>query len=299
MTNKYIRIGCIAIGILFLISIATPVLASVDGEDTGIVKDGDGFKGVYEKAKPPGTPGGGGGGGGGGGKPPEPPAVDKWAVVIGIADYKGIGNDLLYTDDDAVDMYNYLISKDYPEDNIKLLLNAKASARNILKAIDWMNGKEEKTTSECVFFYSGHGSTYDGYDDGDDEYTDEAIVTADLYLILDGQLRAKFSSFASEKIAFIFDSCYSGGMDDIAGTGRVVVTACAEEELSYDGTAAMQNGVFTYHYVGHSGSGLYTYNTVEEAFDYAAPLATADAYYLYGATMNPQIFDNYGGLWTF
>lgn len=294
MKKRNLKLVCIAIGILFLVSIAAPVIASAANEDSNIFKTGDGFKGVYERKKPPGTPGGGGGGGGGG-KPPKPPAVDKWAVVIGIADYKGIGNDLLYTDDDAVDMFNYLIEKGYPDDNIKLLLNAKASARNILKAIDWMNGKETKATSECVFFYSGHGTYYDGYDDGDTEYRDEAIVSADLYLILDGQLKAKFVSYDSEKIAFIFDSCFSGGMDDLAGSGRVVVMACAEDQLSYDGPSWMQNGVFTYCYM----QGLEDHNTVEGAFDQAAPEAEYWAYELYGATMNPQMDDQYTGDWSF
>ena len=47
---------------------------------------------------------------------PEPdPSVNKWAVIIGISDYRGKFNDLQYCDDDAQDMYNYLIAKDYPE----------------------------------------------------------------------------------------------------------------------------------------------------------------------------------------
>lgn len=302
MAKKYLKIACIAIGILFLISIAMPVIASA-GTESGILKNGDGFKGVFEKVKPdqpPGKPDNPGGGGSG--KPPKPPAVDKWAVVIGIADYQGIGNDLLYPDDDAIDMYNYLVSKGYPEDNIKLLLDQKASARNILKAIDWMNSREKQTTSECVFFYSGHGSYYDGYDDGDTEYRDEAIVSTDLYLILDGQLRDRFASFTSQKIAFIFDTCYSGGMNDLIGAytpttyyGRVVVTACTETQYSYDGTSAMQNGVFTYYYM----EGLSTYNTIEGAYTYAAPLAHDFIQQEYGGQMDPLIFDEYEGEWSF
>lgn len=277
-----------------LISIAMPITMAESDDADGAEKSIDGLKDIYKAPnnpnkpdkpdKPP-----------GGGKPDKPPAVDKWAVVIGIADYKGIGNDLQYTDDDAMDMYDYLISMGYPDDNIKLLLNTKASARGIMKAIDWMNNRETKSTSECVFFYSGHGSTYDGYDDGDSEYRDESIISADLYHIFDGQLRSKFSSYASENIAFIFDSCFSGGMDDLAGTGRVVVTACGETQLSYDGTSSMQNGVFTYHYM----NGLYSANTVEGAFAYGAPLAKADAWSLYGATMDPQMYDGYDGDWAF
>lgn len=235
------------------------------------------------------------------GKPPvgpQPdPSVNKWAVVIGISDYRGIANDLQYCDDDARDMYNYLISKGYPAGNIKLLLDGDAKAKAIISAIDWLNSWEGPN-SEVVFFYSGHGSTYkDGrYNDGDTELDgkDEAIVSADLYLILDGQLRQRFFTFSSQKISFTFDSCFSGGMDDLQGNGRVVVAACGEDQYSYDGTADQQNGVFTYYYVGTDTAGLQTYNTVEGAFAYAAPLA-----HDFVAQMDPIMYDMYAGDWTF
>ena len=297
MYERTVKTICILIALFLLASIAVPVFdAAAEGEQEGSAKDGANFKGAY-KGKPdkpdkPGKPGGGGGGGGG---DPEPPAADKWAVVIGIADYRGSGNDLQYTDDDAVDMYNYLISRGYPAENIKLLLNSKATARNILKAIDWMNGKETKAASECVFFYSGHGSTYEGYDDGDGEYVDETIVSADLYLILDGQLRDKFSSFSSQKLTFIFDSCFSGGMDDLAGPGRVVVAACAEEQLSWDGSAQMENGVFSYYFL----AGLDSFNTIEGAFNHAAALARDFILNFYNEVMDPVMTDQFGGDWAF
>jgi hypothetical protein len=230
------------------------------------------------------------------GKPQPPsPGPDKWAVVIGIADYQGSQNDLLYPDDDAMDMYNYLLLKGYPDSHIKLLTNRKATANAIVAAIDWMNTQETTATSECVFFYSGHGSTYDGYNDGDTEYTDECIVSYNLYLILDGQLRQKFDTFSSQKIAFIFDSCFSGGMDDLDDTGRVVDSACAESQLSWDGNQAMSNGVYTYYYM----QGLSTYNTVEEAQAYATPLAHNAVQNMYNAEMDPQEYDSYTGDWQF
>jgi hypothetical protein len=230
--------------------------------------------------------------------PSEPPTVDKWAVIIGISDYKGTAYDLRYCDDDARDMYNYLLSKGYPKGNIKLLLDRAATASAIMSAIDWLNSKEGPN-SEVVFFYSGHGSTYDGYNDGDDEYTDEAIVSTDLYLILDGQLRQKFSTFSSLKISFTFDSCFSGGMGDLQGSGRVVVAACGENQYSYDGTGSQKNGVFTYYYVGTPSSGLQTSNTIEGAFAYAAPLAHNFVLNRYGAQMDPQMYDQYAGDWAF
>ena len=225
---------------------------------------------------------------------PQPdPSVNKWAVVIGISDYRGRSNDLMYCDDDAQDMYAYLITKGYPEGNIRLLINKDASAKNIVAAIEWLDSWEGKG-SEVVFFYSGHGSTYDGYNDGDGEYTDEGIVSADLWLILDGQLQQMFSNFNSLKISYTFDTCFSGGMDDLKGPGRIVVAACGEEESSYDGTSEQQNGVFTYFYM----EGLNICDTVEGAFIYASPLSH-DFMENYEIEMNPQIYDQYEGEWKF
>ncbi|MEM2878482.1 MAG: caspase family protein [Candidatus Hadarchaeales archaeon] len=233
-------------------------------------------------------------------KPPAPqpnPSVDRWAVVIGISDYRGRQYDLQYCDDDARDMYSYLLSRGYPAGNIKLLLDGNATAKNIMAALDWLNSWEGPN-SEVVIFYSGHGSAYDGYNDGDAEYTDEAIVSSDLYLILDGQLRQKLSTFSSTKITLVFDSCFSGGMDDLNGNGRVVVAACGEEEYSYDGTKEQKNGVFSYYFVGNEAAGLQKYNVVENAFAYAAPLASGFVMTQYGEKMNPVMYDQYAGDWT-
>ncbi|UCH72266.1 MAG: caspase family protein [Thermoplasmatales archaeon] len=225
---------------------------------------------------------------------PQPdPSTDKWAVVIGISNYRGRFNDLQYCDDDALEMYNYLISNGYPEGNINLLLDGEAKSNAIISAIDWLNSWEGPE-SEVVFFYSGHGTTYDGYDDGDGEYTDEAIISSDLYLILDGQLQQMFSTFESQKISFTFDSCLSGGMNDLEINGRVIVTACGEYEDSYE-TSYLENGVFTYYYMDE----LNNHNIVEDAYTDATPLAHNFVLSNFAKNMNPKMYDQYDGLWSF
>jgi hypothetical protein len=83
-------------------------------------------------------------------------------------------------------------------------------------------------------------------------------------------------------------------MDDLAGYGRVVVTACGEYESSYDGLTEMQNGVFTYYYM----EGLYIYNSIESAFAHGAPLATGFMQ-KYNVDMTPQLYDHYTDDWEF
>lgn len=300
--NKLKMTICILVATVMVLSIVPTAMVAADETNLYEKRQYSGPKIIFDEKVGSGDPKAPPEGKGKPPKPPKPPAVDKWAVIVGCADYPGWGNDLMYPDDDAYDMYDYLISKGYPEDNIKLLIDGKAKSRNIVRAIDWMNKQEKEETSECVFFFSGHGTTYDGYNDGDIEDTDEGIVATDNIIILDGQLRAKFSTFTSKKIALIFDTCFSGGMDDLIGNhttvtyeGRKVVTACDEEEYSYDGQEDIQNGVFTHYFI----EGLYTYNNTEDAFSYAEPLAKGYVLDNYGATMNPQIYSTYTGKWEF
>lgn len=230
------------------------------------------------------------------GKPAKPPKQaatgvlgttvtgEKYAIVIGISDYDGDANDLDYADDDALDMVKVLTTVyNYDPDNIRLLISDyttnNATNDKITDAISWLK-ENAKEGDEVVFFYSGHGARGKA-NDGDKEAIDEAIVPYECTyesLIWDGQLATLFSDVAASRIIFIFDSCYAGGMTDLAAAGRIVVMACAEPSLSYE-FESVQNGQFTYYFADQGMLQGYADTidhisgradvTVEEAFDYA------------------------------
>jgi uncharacterized protein (DUF2164 family) len=207
----------------------------------------------------------------------------KYAIVIGISDYYGTENDLQYSDDDAKDMVTALTTVyGFPRENIILLVSDyevnNATRYNITKAISMLSGIVE--VDEVVFFYSGHGARGKA-NDGDNELIDEAIVPYECTtesLIWDGELAQMFSSFATSRIIFIFDSCYAGGMTDLKADGRIVVMACSESGLSYE-FETLKNGQFTYYFVEqgitYGKADIYDHVenqadvTIEEAFDYA------------------------------
>ena len=217
-----------------------------------------------------------------------PSSGDKYAILVGISDYPGTANDLQYSDDDAQDIRNALITLyGYSSDNIHLLLDLDASFTAIRDAIDDIKSKAV-AGDEVVFFFSGHG-TKGKVDDGDKEKIDEAIVSHDgnpsgsLIYIWDGQLRNWFADFNTSRIIFIFDSCLAGGMTDLKGTNRIINMACSESGVSYEG-GSWQNGQFTYFFVDqgmlasqadrydHDNDAILPEATdvvVEEAFDYA------------------------------
>ena len=237
-----------------------------------------------------------------GAPPPPPPPGDKWAVVVGIADYEGTANDLWHPDEDAKEMKKALTDKyGFLEENIMILLNGQATVSAIVAAIDWLAGREDADDT-VVFFFFGHGyrvSDSKGWDnDLEGDRRDECIVSHDMYAITDGYLREKFSSFETQKFTLIFGSCYSGGMfddnDDLQATGRVLCSACKADQYGWD-YLLLGNTLFGYYFVDEgilqgkadvNGDGV----SMEEALDYAYPRVTAEQ-----RRSQPQIWDGFAG----
>jgi uncharacterized caspase-like protein len=176
------------------------------------------------------------------GKPDKEPAANKWAVVVGIADYEGSEYDLWHTDEDAKEMASALIENyGFDSGNVKLLLNRKATCGAIVSAIDWLIQNED-AESTVVFFFSGHGFRAvdsEGWDsDTESDGQDEGIVSYDFYGLPDGFLQQKLSALESQKVALCFGSCHSGGMfddsSDLQGANRVIASACRADEYAWD-----------------------------------------------------------------
>lgn len=267
----------ILIASLFAITISLSLFAFVQAQPQAQQKEAS-FLGFYEtfRGKPP-KPGRPSKGIATGNVSELPPGSDRWAVIIGISDYAGDQYDLDYCDDDALDFYNALVNVyGWSSNNIQLLIDGQATKAKILSAIDWMRTNEH-SDDEVVFFYSGHGSVSRRNVDNDAERKDECIIPWEIesnYYIWDGDLSEEFSTFESTRILFYFDSCYSGGMKDLAGSGRLICMACKENQVSWE-MSQYENGQFTYYFVdqgmlaGKADANNDGFVTCEEAFDYA------------------------------
>ena len=155
----------------------------------------------------------------------------KYALVIGISDYAGTTNDLTYCDDDAVDWRNYLQGQGY---TVTTLLNLAATKSAIEAAVANL-ASLSIAGNEIAFAYSGHGSRGN-------------MVTTDLYYISSAWFGGMFTSVGSTKMSFNFDACQIGAFGTaLTKVGRVIALASDTKKYSYDGTAAMANGVFTYY----------------------------------------------------
>jgi hypothetical protein len=277
-----------------------------------------------------------------------PTAGNKYAVIVGIADFQYI-NDLNYTDDDANDFYNMLISRGgFSSANINRMIDSQATKANIQSAItSWLDSREG-ADDLVVIFYSAHGDygpEVSPYDENDsyDEYlcTYNSLTYSYSNDIRDDELDSWLDNLESNKVVVIVDTCFSGGLiasaavgegatvrhyhkpgqeapgmaapgqgpsaagvqsgdgfaRDVNQAGRIVMTASAETEVSYE-TSAFQNGVFTKYLLDGLNSSSADTNSnswvsTEEAYTYLDPRVRS---YTSGwPTQNPQLYDGISG----
>lgn len=206
-----------------------------------------------------------------------------YAVIVGIADYPGMINDLAYSDLDAIGVRDALLT--YPQwqaTNAVLLLNSSATKANIGAMIAQLGAK---TSAEDVFFffYSGHGSTMPDMMPFDElDFRDETLCAYD-YEIRDDELSAWLGDINTNNVIVILDSCHSGGQikspapaglrakvwPSTAGTvldgdgfdadlkrgyrakdmstrpGCIIMTACRADQYSFE-SALAQHGLFSF-----------------------------------------------------
>ncbi|MCD4783249.1 MAG: caspase family protein [Candidatus Eremiobacteraeota bacterium] len=210
------------------------------------------------------------------------------ALIIGIDDYPGTGEDLEYCVNDATDYKGAFENCNmWSRANITMLLDTQGTKSDIQNAIT--NAKNTVESDDLfVMTFSGHGTNIDD---------DAAIIVwenGNEGYITDDELAQWLSGMPCPMVIYI-DSCSSGGMigkdpvrivngvkyrsrlrTDVPGynpffkgtfnpsayldrglesVNRIVVlTATADEEIA-DENSELQNGLFTYYTVQGLGSG--------------------------------------------
>ena len=104
-------------------------------------------------------------------------------------------------------------------------------------------------------------------------------------VIWDSDLGTEFSAFDSQHIFLFFDSCHSGGMDSVAGSGRYVSQTAGQLEYGLDDPKS-QHGMWTYWFLEYAIKSQ-GYTDLTRAYDVAYPKAVADAA-SGGNTMHPE-----------
>jgi len=232
----------------------------------------------------------------------------KYAVIVGVSDYKVAAPDLDYCDEDATDWYNYLTNpanfedgiafeyvwvygdshpSDYPQyDGLATEYNVKQALQNMVS----LAGPNDF----IAFTFSGHGN-------GDfagaanlcmwDSGSGESGENGDLW---DTELANILDSCVAERQFIFLDSCLSGGFGPelmaMPNSDAVYcTTTCQEDGYGYDEPAYL-NGAWTYWYLEAGLIGQYstpppTSCTMEQCYTWA------DSQYNPGGNDEPMEFD--------
>lgn len=192
---------------------------------------------------------------------------EKWAVVIGISDYRADGIDLRYADRDAEAIRSFLIEKGgFRPDKVQLLSNQAATYQGIRTAL--FNFLAATQPEDMVLiFLAGHGVQdtvnpdnfyFLAHDSEMGNLGGTAIPMWDLGNVMDYTIR-------SRRILVLADTCHSGAALGRGGAnggeslnffnkylevlakkkGRLVLTASQAHESSLEKTK-LAHGVFTH-----------------------------------------------------
>lgn len=195
------------------------------------------------------------------------PVRDKWALVIGIADFADPQFQLKYSAKDAQDFATYLTNEaGFAPDHVKLLLNKDATKRRILSELGdrWLP-RVANPDDLVVLFISTHGSGAELDVGGQNYLLAHDTDVNDLYttgISMQNLARDIKERVHSDRVVIFLDACHSGatgvtgtgakglvrtGIDvhDLAeGSGQLVIASCKDNQASWESTK-IPNGVFT------------------------------------------------------
>lgn len=216
--------------------------------------------------------------------------IDRYAVVFGIEDYPS-GADLLYAEDDAVDVKHRLAEQGDFCYHYKL--GANATKANLAAEMAWLADTADANDIALIFF-AGRSST-------------GTEMNVDLYdgSVSRSELEAYFSAMRSEKFVGMF-SCDDAGKlaADLAAPGRILLASCADGEDSHEypdgdfnaATGDYGNGAWAYYFVealgkkeaDANGNG---YVSAEEAHLYLGNKVTTLVLAEDGISQVPEVYD--------
>lgn len=156
---------------------------------------------------------------------PGAPSDGVWAVVVGIDDYPGGGNDLRASVADAVTVDAALAAYGVPAERRLVLRDGQATAATIRMALRWLVDRAGAEAT-AVFFYAGHVRKLDS--------DTEAIVGADGRIVSDADVAWDLKRLRARQTWIALAACYAGGFTEALAPGRILTGAADSESLAYE-----------------------------------------------------------------
>jgi hypothetical protein len=193
------------------------------------------------------------------------PVRDKWALIVGISNFKNSKLNLHYPAKDAQDFYDFLTKEgNFAKDHVKLLVNEDATRANILSDLGdrWL--PHVANPDDLVLIYiSSHGSPADSdvrgvnyllaYDSDPDTLFASGLPMQDLSNVIKTRVH-------SDRVVVVLDACHSGAAEAggkglvrtgnvdanavAQGSGQLVISSSDPDQVSWE-SKNYQNSVFT------------------------------------------------------
>jgi hypothetical protein len=233
------------------------------------------------------------------------------AIVIGIEHYQQLLPKADFASHDAEIMGQYLTKTlGYPEENIVVLLNDRATKTYIEKYVEgWLPGRVESGDSVFIY-YSGHGApnpkTGKGYlvpYDGDPAFVEQTGYPLD-------RLYERLAALPVKEVVVMLDSCFSGaggrsviaeGMrpmilsveNPVLAKGKVVVLTASSGTQASSTYKQKGHGLLTYFFLkglqGEADGNQDGRIDLSEAFDYLKPQVERTARREFNNQQTPQL----------
>lgn len=178
-----------------------------------------------------------------------------YAVMVGISDYPGTGNDLPLTADDARKLQQALSRQGTLAPESVTLIDGQATRAGLRSAFQRV-AQAAGPNDLFIFFYSGHGNQVRSQvsatePDGKNE-TIEMVDGA----ITDDEMNEMFQQVRAQTALLILDSCFSGGFArDVVSRPGVMGLFSSEEDLTSSVAEKFQAGGFLSHFIQTGLSG--------------------------------------------
>ena len=215
------------------------------------------------------------------------PVADKWALVIGVSQFKNPGINLKYAAKDAKDFRQYLVNEaNFAPDHVALLTDQAATRENILALIGdkWLP-RVAGPDDVVIIYISSHGSA-SAMDIGGLNYVVAHNTDVDSLYATGIPLQALTQMIKdrvhARRVVLLLDACHSGAaevaakglvrqanydIDKVAqGTGQMIICSSSPNQVSWE-SKGYDNGVFTHNLIaGLRKKGKDT--TMRDAFDF-------------------------------
>lgn len=162
-----------------------------------------------------------------------------YAVLAGITDYPGTGNDLPFCAEDATKLHESLASTGLLAPESVVLTDGQVTRAALESAFERV-AEAAGPDDVFVFFYSGHGNTAPNNRELDG--TDETLSLVDGD-VTDDEVNDWFDAVDARMGLIALDSCFSGGFarDVISAPGRMGIFS-SEEDVTSNVASRFQAG---------------------------------------------------------